>query len=220
MEERIHSDILCCAFIHQAKIMALWLIPVAVAQRIRGVVIKQPALPLALSPPQNHSFELSPPFLMSPYKSTASCGAFPADFIVGGERGERRREQKMRERYSSWHNNTLHQLNRKPHQRCGPGYTMIVHPNARQCCQSAPDEARRPSLDTPLVFEIKVGFSNPQKWPPQTALACSLVSPRLAIKHDRNTERYLLADELIGSASLSYNRQLTFLPLCLAPEHN
>lgn len=88
MEERIHSDILCCAFIHQAKIMALWLIPAAVAQRIRGVVIKQPALPLALcaalSPPQNHSFELSPPFLMSPYKSTASCGAFPVDFILGG----------------------------------------------------------------------------------------------------------------------------------------
>lgn len=81
--------------------MALWLIPVAVAQRIRGVVIKQPALPLALctalSPPQNHSFELSPPFLMSPYKSTASCGAFPVDFIVGGERGERRREEKVRE---------------------------------------------------------------------------------------------------------------------------
>lgn len=103
MEERIHSDILCCAFIHQAKIMALWLIPAAVAQRIRGVVIKQPALPLALcaalSPPQNHSFELSPPFLMSPYKSTASCGAFPVDFILGGgeERGERRREKKVRE---------------------------------------------------------------------------------------------------------------------------
>lgn len=100
MEERIHSDILCCAFIHQAKIMALWLIPVAVAQRIRGVVIKQPALPLALcaalSAPQNHSFELSPPFLMSPYKSKASCGAFPVDFIMwwgeSGVKGEGKRK--------------------------------------------------------------------------------------------------------------------------------
>lgn len=98
MEEQIHSDILRCAFIHQAKIMALWLIPVAVAQRIRGVVIKQPALPLALcaplSPPQNRSFELSPPFLMTPYKSHRFLRCVSCRLHRGGEK---RREEKVRE---------------------------------------------------------------------------------------------------------------------------
>lgn len=98
MEEQIHSDILRCAFIHQAKIMALWLIPVAVAQRIRGVVIKQPALSLALcaalSLPQNHSFELSPPFLMTPCKSHSFLPCVSCRLHHGGEK---RREEKARE---------------------------------------------------------------------------------------------------------------------------
>lgn len=53
------------------------------------------------------------------------------------------------------------------------------------------------SLDTPLVFEIKVGVGNPQKWPLSLLLLnTGLVSAQLMIKRDRNTELDLLA--LVG----------------------
>lgn len=85
---------------------------------------------------------------------------------------------------------------------------------------SPADAANRPSpLNTPLVFEIKVGFRNPPQLPPQTALACKQFSFTSA--GDKAWQKYrALSASLIGSASLSYNRQLTFLPLRLAPEHS
>ncbi len=160
MEEQIHSDILRCAFIHQAKIMALWLIPVAVAQtNQRCGDIKQAGAPFgmcaALSAAQSHSFELSPPFLMTPCKfPQLPAVRFPVDFITGVKR-EGKRKAESDTVVGATHYTTAQPeatpARRGPVIRDGPP-RQVIAANRHQTKPAGP------SLDTPLVFEIKVGL--------------------------------------------------------------